>query len=444
MQSGGLARRAASGAAVVVGAYGVSSAIRLTSNLILTRLVAPEAFSLMAIALTIYIWVGLISDVGLNTSIVRSDNGDDPRFISTAFVMQIVRGVALGAVIGAVALFFLLGGGDLFPPNLVYADDNLGPILLFVSLVATIDGFTSMKVSLAQRRLEMARLAPLELSTQFIGACSTLVFAYFGFGVYALVYGMVIGGVAKMIASHAFLPGPDLSLDFDRAHFREIFSFGKWIVLSSTFGFLAQRGDQLIFSGIMDKTEFSFYAIAGIWIMAARQVFGTLISRVAFPAIAEIGRDRPLDRSRAYYRLRLAFDFSIAAFVVATLALADIAFGVMYTEQYAAVAGYVKLLVVGVLLTPYNILNSVVLAEGRSREFTLVTFCQGATPLIGGPLLFHWIGLEAAILFVALSPLAVLPLMWFLAGKNMVIDMRREAPLAVFAVALAVALAAFA
>ncbi|MDY7023361.1 MAG: oligosaccharide flippase family protein, partial [Cyanobacteriota bacterium] len=70
----------------VVG-YGGSQVLRLGSNLILTRLLIPELFGLMALVHTFIIGVALFSDIGIRPSIIRSNRWNDPLFLNTAWTL---------------------------------------------------------------------------------------------------------------------------------------------------------------------------------------------------------------------------------------------------------------------------------------------------------------------------------------------------------------------
>jgi O-antigen/teichoic acid export membrane protein len=65
-----------------VAGYGLSQAIRLGSNLLMTRLLVPDMFGLMAIAGTLMVGLAMFSDVGLRQSVVTSMAGleDGPDF----------------------------------------------------------------------------------------------------------------------------------------------------------------------------------------------------------------------------------------------------------------------------------------------------------------------------------------------------------------------------
>lgn len=75
--------------------HGLGQALRLCSNLIMTRLLVPEMFGIMAIATMVTMILGMLSDIGLRQNIIQSKRGEDPVFLNTAWVVQIIRGFAL-------------------------------------------------------------------------------------------------------------------------------------------------------------------------------------------------------------------------------------------------------------------------------------------------------------------------------------------------------------
>jgi len=79
-------------------------ALNLISNLVMTRILAPEAFGLMAIILTVHLMIEMMSDIGIRQSIVRAQRGEDPLFLNVAWTVQILRGVAIAAIVLLMAL----------------------------------------------------------------------------------------------------------------------------------------------------------------------------------------------------------------------------------------------------------------------------------------------------------------------------------------------------
>src|ERR1017187_5882027 len=75
--------------------YAIGQTIRFGSNLLMTRLLVPEMFGVMAIASLFIAALAMFSDLGVKQSIIQSKRGADPTFLNTAWIIQILRGVVL-------------------------------------------------------------------------------------------------------------------------------------------------------------------------------------------------------------------------------------------------------------------------------------------------------------------------------------------------------------
>lgn len=101
--SGGtLKARALKGGVVALSGFGAAQAIRLASNLVMTRLLAPDAFGLMGVTLALQVWIAMMSDLGLDASIVRSKNGEDPKFLATARLLQLARALLIALLLALI------------------------------------------------------------------------------------------------------------------------------------------------------------------------------------------------------------------------------------------------------------------------------------------------------------------------------------------------------
>ena len=156
--SGLMARILRSGAWVVLG-YGSSQLIRLASNLILARLLFPEAFGLMALISVVTIGLALFSDIGISPSIAQSKRGDDPDFLNTAWTLQVIRGAVLCVLTALLAA----------PMARFYDEPQLATYLPIAGLSLLIAGFNPTRIDTAQRHLLVGRLTALDLASQIIG-----------------------------------------------------------------------------------------------------------------------------------------------------------------------------------------------------------------------------------------------------------------------------------
>lgn len=427
-----------SGTISVLG-FGTSQAIRLASNLIMTRLLTSDAFGLMAITISMQVMMIMISDVGINTSVIRSPSSSDTRFLSTAWVTQIFRGILIALVmLTAAGVIALMANRGAFSANTVFADPRLPIFLMVIALSGLLEGVRSIKMVLCQRDLKMERLIVLEIAAQ-ISAVATMIGAYFlGAGAYSLVIGALMATMLTTIGTHIFLKGPPIPLAFDKTYFWEIFSFGKWLVIASFAAFVSQRGDHFIFGAIMPRDDYGYYAIATIWITVVILLVDMIQTRIVYTSFAEVWRERKQDLTKVYYKFRTGFDIICLTIFVGILTLSDLVFNVLYPDEYGSVTFYLKLLAIIILLLPYRLLNSALLAEGKSRNFMLVTLAPVIMMIVGTPIVYHFTNLKTAIVFSAVSQVPTVPISWYFTKSFLNHSMVRELPMLLLALSSAV------
>jgi O-antigen/teichoic acid export membrane protein len=416
-----LRRRILAGGGAVMGGFGAGQVLRLISNLILTRLLMPEAFGLMAVAISVNIWAVMLTDIGIGASVIRSRNSENPEFLRTAWTTAFLRNLLVWVVIAvaAVAIWLLTANGAVRDDS-VFADPVLPLLMLAIGVQLPIDGLSSMNASLSERRLSMSRVVGLEIARQVFATVVTISFALLGFQVWALVIGTVAGAAFGSSLSHFIFPGPRMKFQMVRKHFDEIFHFGKWLIIASFFGFILNRGDQLLFGWIMNGEAFSLYAIAAIWIVAAQSVIQTIVGRIFLPAFSEVLRDDPAGLADLYRQVRLPVDIAVAALAFGAFFLAEPVFAIIYPDNYSGVGHYVKLLAPSLLFLPFRLINTAALASGDSKGFTAVT---GVAMAILTPLAAIYLGENAAILVYACIAATALPVIWRLGAKLMKLDL---------------------
>ena len=79
------------GSVWTLGGYGIAQLLRLVSNVVLAKLLFPEAFGLMVLVTIFMQGIAMFSDIGIIPSIIQNKRGDDPRFLNTAWTIQVIR-----------------------------------------------------------------------------------------------------------------------------------------------------------------------------------------------------------------------------------------------------------------------------------------------------------------------------------------------------------------
>ena len=175
---------------------GGSELLRLVSNLILTRLLYPEAFGLMATAMVIVTMIQLFSDTGMKICLIQNPKGSSSEFLNTAWIISIIRGI----------LLFLVAVGLSFPLASFYNQPELKSLLILMSFGILLNGFENPALALIIRKLRADKQMVYELGTQIIGVFTTLLLAYIFLSVWALALGYLLLNLYRLIASYIVEP----------------------------------------------------------------------------------------------------------------------------------------------------------------------------------------------------------------------------------------------
>ena len=408
--------------------FGLAQVIRLGSNLLLTRMLAPDLFGVMVIGYMVMVGVGMFSDIGLGPSIVRSTRGDEPRFLNVSWVVQILRGgiITVFGLCVALALHFAASGQATGGTASVYGDPRLPGIVAGLSMLGLIAGLESTKVWLERRRMALKRLTQIELVSGIVTTAVTLLWAYWSRSIWAFVFGGLIGSVARTALTHWALPGPANRIEWESKAFDEIFAFGKWAFLSSMLTFLISSGDRILLGGVLDPKTMGFYAIAFLIINALQTAVGKIEAYAVLPALAEVVRERPADLKRTIYRVRFPVDVVCLLSSGALFMLGDLVVKLLYDSRYAPAGWMMSILALTLVTTRLDMFDQCVLSLGRPKLLSGLNTVRLVTIYSLVPLGYMSYGLQGVIWAVACSSLANAIAVLYLQRRLELLDVKRE------------------
>lgn len=422
-----LKKKVFSAGAWSLASYFFNYAFRLGSNLLMTRLLLPEAFGVMAVAMVVITGLALFSDVGLRPNVVRNERGDDRSFLNTAWVIQIVRGfiLSLGAIL--VALFIAIANkAGLVPVGSVYADPALPYVVCGLSLFPLIGGFESTKSLQAYRSLQLAKLTRMDIVAQVLSFLVTASWAIAYSSIWALVAGTITGVAVRSALSHVWLPGHSNRLQWDRRAFLDIIHFGKWIFLSTMTFFIASNGDRLMLGAMVDPGSLGAYSIAFLIFTSVDQVLGKVIADVSFPALSELIRESRPRFQKAYYRFHFAIA-SFSYFAAGSLLISGSSIiAVLYDKRYQQAGWMLQLLALALMVQPYRLATQTFLALGLEKTYFYLHVTRICVLFLALPIGFYAAGLEGAVCGVVFSYFASLPQIWKRARSSDLLDLKKE------------------
>ena len=422
-------RVAKAGSWVLIG-HVVSQVVRLGTNVFLARLLSPDAFGLMSVVYILMIGLALFSDIGITRSVVQSRRGNDPELLDTAWAIQIIRGLGLGVAAIVVAFGFVVARHwGWSSARTVYGDPRLPWIVGTFSIVAILQGLESMRNGVAKRDMQMKLMTGISIASQVVAAVAMVLVAWIFHSIWALVTGAVVTGAVRCWLGHRLLPGHRERFRLVPSAVAELMGNGKWIFLSSMLGFVAINGDRLLLGGLIDKHWFGLYTVAFMLVNMLQVVASTLCFNVAYPAIAEVYRDRVRDLPRTLEKFQWLYD-GIVVFLAAILMTAGPAIiRVLYDARYQEAGWIMVILSIGAMGLRYQMVEQAYQAMGMPQYVTLANFIRLIALVVGIVGGHHFFGLAGAVWGITLSQFSTWPLAWWFKARHHVFTWRSEAAL---------------
>ena len=389
-----LGAKALKGTAWSVGAYGSAMAFRLLSNILLSRLLVPQYFGLMALLNSTITGLTLFSDFGLAPNIILSKRGDDPAFLNTAWTMQVIRGVGLW-------IFCLCLS---FPFAKFYGEPSLSVLVPVIAFSLVISGFNSTSLATLERHLEVRKLALIELSIQVSQLVFTIVWALIHRSIWALVAGKLFSDVVRLVVSKYLIPGYRNSFQWESPAVRELFGYARWVIPATSLFFLSSQSDRMVLGKLVSFRTLGLYGIAFALSDVPRQIILTFSQKIVVPFVSKVSHLPRPEFLAVVLKYRRGVLMSAASFLAIVVATGDVFLSHIYDARYHDATWIVPILAVGLWHTIlYNTTTPCLYAVNKRHYAVTGYFLSALVVITITPITFHKWGMLGAVWTVALS-----------------------------------------
>jgi len=341
------------------------SAVCLWSNRLLTllffavlaRLLSPEAFGLLALSMVYVGFLAIFQEQGFAQAVIqREDLHAD--HLNTAFWMNL--GFA-----GSLTLITLLGApfvGSIFhEPDLPRVLRGLSPLFIIGALVC-------VQRALLHRRLDFRSLAIASVVGVSTGGVIGTLAALKGFGVWSLVFHQI---TARACESLVIWWRSDWRpcLRWRRAHFWDLFGFGKYVVGSQLASFAQIYAPDIIIGLLWGSAAVGLFDVAYRCIRMVLQMISGVVSKVSLPAFSRLQQEP--ERGRAAF-LTMTTQIALLSFpvFVGIAVLAPEIVATVFGQRWErAVPAMRALSFVGLLQSICYLMRPLILANGRPKWY---------------------------------------------------------------------------
>jgi O-antigen/teichoic acid export membrane protein len=314
----------------------VGQVIGLIRTVVIARLLVPDDFGLLGMALTVIAGLAALTTIGLDHSIVSNkfaDHGELKSHMDTVWSAELVRSLVVTLLVIACA----------YPLASFYGQPRLRVIIPVLSLSVLIQGFRNIGLVALRKEIGFARIFWYELASHMSGIVVTIGLVLVLRNVWGLVLGLVAGTAFNVLLSyvfHSYRP----RLSFDTIAFQRALNFGKFALVMAVASYITTMADNVMVGRLLGAKALGNYALAYNVASVPIGVLVYALGQVLFPAYAEIAANRPDDLERAFTKVFTVSSLILITITVPIFLLTDEIVQLLFGPTWATSGSVLKVL----------------------------------------------------------------------------------------------------
>lgn len=354
-------------------------------GIILARLLLPQEYGLVAMALVFITIFYVFVDSGFGSAIVQRKNITNSE-LSTVFYLNMVVSIFVFIILyfgaGLIADFF--------------KEPQLIEIVRVLSVILILYAFTIVQNSLIIRDVNFKLKARIEIVSQLSSGAIAIYLAFSGFGVWALIWKTLLNQVfinLQLWLKNKWIP----SFIFSKTSFKELFSFSSKLLFSGIIDRVYNQLHRLVVGKFFAASDLGFYTRAEQFQNLPSHAISNSLMSFLLPVFSKM-QDEPERLKRAALRIiKIVMFFNINAMILMGILAEPIILGLL-GEKWNGAIPYLQLIVFVGVFYPMHAINVQILTSlGRSDLFLRIEIYK---KLIGIPsiLLGIFFGIKAMII----------------------------------------------
>lgn len=341
----------------------VQRIIGIISLLILSRLLTPTDFGVVALATMLVFLCDALSESGAQQYIVQKKQLDDID-LNTAWSLNIL----LKSLLALLLIMLSSVLADFFDePTLRYP-------LIAIALILPLSALANPGIILLRREFNYGPIFKLDTIEKLIGTATTITLAFIWQSYWAMICGVIISYLVKCLGSywiHPFRPRVTLS------KLQEQWSFSQWLLLKSLVGYLKSELDTVIITKYFGLSALGGYNLMkNISAIPGRELIRPMTEPL-LAAFSNINDDKDNFKEQILNALTMLLVIT-ASISIYLMKFDDVIVQVLFNEQwyeYAPVLGYLSVFIINYTLIA--VLQEALTSVGKVKfqfYFDLVVF----------------------------------------------------------------------
>lgn len=332
----------------------------LVKVVILARFLTPAQFGVFGIALLVLAFLEILTETGINIVLIQEEEKTD-EYISTAWVVSILRGILIFLLILALAPFIAS----------FFSSPTALNLIRFSSLIPLVRGFINPAIVKFQKELKFNKEFWFRSPLFLIDAIFAILLGILTRSEYALIWGMLAAAVMEVTVSF-FIVKPTPKIEFEIEKVKRVIGRGKWITFAGIFEYLFQHLDDIVVGKLLGTASLGLYQQAYRVSTLPISEVGEVFNKVTFPTYTKIEDKERL--KKAFLKVTSVISLFVIPFGLILFFFAKEVILILLGDKWLEAAGALKVLAIfGIIKAISNSAYPLFLSVKRQEIITLIT-----------------------------------------------------------------------
>lgn len=334
-------------------------ALQFMQTIILARLLTPNDFGTLALAMGFFSVVSIFADLGLSNAIMHFDRPDHNTW-STLYWLNLLVGVGLMLLFIALAI----------PVANFYENPLLGQVLIWVGLVFPLNASVLQYKVLEEKELRFKSISFIDIVAAIFGVFVAISCAYAGLGIYALVAGLILSTLIRVILTLCFLAkGCWPAFCFRLKAVSKFLRYGFYRMGETLSNTIGGQADIFIGGYFSSAASLGLYSISrDLSLQIANAGVNPIVTRIGLPVMIKLRDDQSALRALYLQMLRMTSSINLPIYMFLTFFTEDIVH-LIWGEQWSGAVPFLQILAVwGAIRSTGNPVGALLHATGSVRR----------------------------------------------------------------------------
>lgn len=338
--------------------------IGFISGIILARLLMPEDYGAIGMLAIFMSLAEVFIDAGFGSALIQKKNPTQTDY-STVFYFNI----GMSAILYAILFFSAPAIADF------YRMPILSKILRVQGLILFIYAFNIIQRNQIRKNLKFKKLSKISIITYIVALIVTVLMAYLGFGVWALVVQHFIGALIPCVFFWVTMNWRP-TLEYSWASFKELFGFGCYMFLTHLYTTFSQRITGLLVGRWYNASTMGYYSKASLLNKHATLSIAGVMIQTTYPLYASVQDDKERLANMVKH-ITSTLAYITVPMLTLLILIAKPLIVLLYSDRWLTSVPFFQILCIGGMAGCLQAVNQQTIAAiGKSKVFFVWTIIK--------------------------------------------------------------------